>query len=176
MAEFWDIVDEKGRPTGRIHQKGKPMKAGEFHLSVSVWILNSRGEFLISKRVHKGTDPSMWHTTGGGAICGETSLAAVLREAKEELGVTLLPQNGSLYKSYTYPHSDGSGAAYIEVWIFRQDVELSELVLQSSEICGAVWATEKQIREMAEKGLFLPYDYLEDLFEKTRSVLPAEKR
>jgi 8-oxo-dGTP diphosphatase len=46
-VEFWDIVDKNGNKTGRLYEKGNSMQKGEYHLAVSVWIINTRGEFLI---------------------------------------------------------------------------------------------------------------------------------
>lgn len=164
MKEFWDIVDEHGNRTGRLHERGKPMKPGEYHLSVSVWIVNSKGEFLISKRTPNKTVPNMWETTGGSAVAGEDSLSAAIREVKEELGLNLEPMNGELFTSYVYPHSSGDGAAYFNVWIFRQDAELSELILQPEETADAVWADRELIREMIQKGEFINFSYIERLF------------
>lgn len=165
MTEFWDIVDENGNKTGRLHQRGKSMQKGEYHLSVSVWILNSNGEFLISKRTSTRTSPNMWETTGGSAIAGEDSLTAVLREAKEELGITFDPRNGRLFKCYTYPHSSGDGSAYINVWIFRQEVDISTVVLQPEETCDAIWASKEKIKQMIEDGAFTGFSYINELFE-----------
>lgn len=64
MPEMWDIVDQNGNKTGRLHERGRPMQKGEYPLSVSVWILNRQGEFLISKRAPAKTAPGMWETTG----------------------------------------------------------------------------------------------------------------
>ena len=36
MTEFWDILDENGNATSRIHERGKPMRKGEYHLVVYV--------------------------------------------------------------------------------------------------------------------------------------------
>lgn len=148
VLEFWDVVDEHGNRTGRLHERGKPMKRGEYHLSVSVWIVNSNNEFLISQRTPTQIAPNMWETTGGSAIAGEDSLTAALRESNEELGITLDPKNGYIFKSYTYPHSIGDGAAYIEVWIFRQEVDISTVVLQPTETCKAIWTNKEQIKQM----------------------------
>jgi 8-oxo-dGTP diphosphatase len=172
MEEFWDIVDENGRKTGHIHKKGEPMRPGEYHLGVTVWVLNAQGQFLISQRAAGEHDPLLWHSTEGSARQGEEGLSAALREVKEELGISLLPQNGSLYKAYTYPHKNGSGAAYIQLWLFRQDFPLSSLALDLSEVCAAAWATENQIRQMVKDGTFLPYDYLEELFAWARASQP----
>jgi hypothetical protein len=46
LAEFWDILEENGNATGRLHERGKPMRDGEYHLEVSVWIENENGEYL----------------------------------------------------------------------------------------------------------------------------------
>jgi len=29
MAELWDILDENGKATGRVHERGKPMNKGK---------------------------------------------------------------------------------------------------------------------------------------------------
>ena len=71
MAEFWDVRDAHGVKLGRLHERGTPMREGEYHLSVTVWIANSRGEFLISKRAPAKNSPNMWEPTGGGALAGE---------------------------------------------------------------------------------------------------------
>ena len=36
MAELWDVLDENGLSTGRVHERGKPMNKGEYHLEVYV--------------------------------------------------------------------------------------------------------------------------------------------
>jgi 8-oxo-dGTP diphosphatase len=84
MIEFWDILDENGNSTGRLVERGKPMRQNEYHLVVHVWIVNRQNQFLISKRaLSKIPFGSMWETTGGSAITGETSLQAALRETKK---------------------------------------------------------------------------------------------
>jgi len=148
MPELWDIVDEYGNKTGRLHNRGTPMKMGEYHLSVSVWILNNKGNFLISKRAPAQITPNMWETTGGSAIAGENSLEAALRETKEELGIALNPEKGHIFMKYIYPHSSGDGAAYFEVWIFMQEVDISSVVLQPTETCDVIWANKEKIKQL----------------------------
>ena len=70
--ELWDVLDENGNKIGKTHERGKPMGHGEYHLVVDVWIINSRGEFLISKRTPtKYPDPGKWEPTCGCAIAVE---------------------------------------------------------------------------------------------------------
>lgn len=164
MAEFWDIVDEHGKKTGRTQERGKMMRKGDFHPCVSVWIKNNKDEFLISQRASTKTTPNMWETTGGSIITGEDSLTAALRETKEELGISLNADNGKIFKSYTYPHSSGDGAAYIEVWIFKQNINITTISLQHEETCNAIWANKDQIKEMINDKTFVNYDYIDELF------------
>ena len=167
MIELWDIVDEHGNRTGKTMVKGTPMKKGEYHLSVSVWIQNDAGDYLVSQRVPTKIAPNMWETTGGAAISGEDSLSAALRETKEELGVTLYPENGRVLKSYTYPHRSGDGAAYIEVWLFRQNIDIETVVLQKEETCDVKWASKEQIKQMMDQNIFIKFDYIDELFAQS---------
>ena len=167
MIELWDIVDEHGNRTGKTMVKGTPMKKGEYHLSVSVWIQNDAGDYLVSQRVPTKIAPNMWETTGGAAISGEDSLSAALRETKEELGVTLYPENGRVLKSYTYPHSSGDGAAYIEVWLFRQNIDIETVVLQKEETCDVKRASKEQIKQMMDQNIFIKFDYIDELFAQS---------
>ena len=167
MAEFWDVRDAHGVKLGRLHERGTPMREGEYHLSVTVWIANSRGEFLISKRAPAKNSPNMWEPTGGGALAGEESLDAALRETKEELGLTLDPAKGQIFTSYTWPHSDGSGAAYIDAWLFRQDFDLSSVILQPEETCDARWVGRAEIHRLIAQNQFVHFTYLDELFALT---------
>ncbi len=165
MSEMWDIVDVNGNKTGRTHERGKPMNKDDYHPAVSVWIVNSKGEFLISKRIPTKVAPNMWETTSGSVIAGEDSLLAALREVREELGITLKPENGRMFTKYTYPHSSGDGAAFFTVWVFRQEVLLSDIFLQTDETCDVMWADKQQIKRLIAAGSFINYTYLNGLFE-----------
>ena len=87
--EIWDIYDGSRRKTGRTAVRGERLGEGEFHLVVHVWIVNGKGEYLITKRSPNKPFPGMWECTGGSALAGEDSLGAALRETKEETGITL---------------------------------------------------------------------------------------
>ncbi|MBQ8508378.1 MAG: NUDIX domain-containing protein [Clostridia bacterium] len=165
MAELWDIRDANGVKTGRLHERGKPMRPGEYHLSITVWIANSHGELLISQRAPGKNRAGTWEPTGGAALAGEEAMDAALREVREELGLILDSERGMIFRVYKWPHSDGSGAAYITVWLFRQDSELSDLTLQPEETCDAAWVTPARIRELIAEGKFIDYTYLNELFE-----------
>ncbi|MDR3148773.1 MAG: NUDIX domain-containing protein, partial [Oscillospiraceae bacterium] len=99
-TEFWDVFDSGRNPTGRTHRRSDPLPDGDFHLVVRAWIVNSRGEFLITRRAfNKIGYPGMWEVPSGSAVAGEDSLTAAIREAAEESGIVLLPENAELFSS-----------------------------------------------------------------------------
>ncbi|MCL2461123.1 MAG: NUDIX domain-containing protein [Defluviitaleaceae bacterium] len=173
MPEYWDILDENGNKTGRLHERGKLMRQGEYHLVVDIWIQNGNGEFLISKRAQTKSWADMWQTTGGAAITedGNDSLTAALRETSEELGIALIPGNGRLFKRVRLPHTNDPAGFFVDVWIFRQQADISNIVFQPEETCGAMWADVETINRMIRDGVFLSrdiYTYLDELFDFAR--------
>ena len=162
MVEFWDILDESGNTTGRVIERGKPMAEGEYHLCVYGWIMNSNGEFLIAKRTPNKPFPGMWECVGGNAISGDDSLTSVLKEVEEEIGISLNPQNGQLYKRCkTQQRID-------DIWLFRQEIDIADVVLCPGETCDAMWASYTEINRMIDEGIFITWGIftrMEELFE-----------
>ena len=157
--ELWDIYDANREPTGKQHRRGVPLKPGEYHLVVEAWLLNSRGEFLITKRSPDKGFPNMWESTGGSACAGDDSLTAVLREVREETGLVLDPDRGQLL--FTLKRRD----SFKDVWLFRQDFDLEDVVLQPGETTDRRCAAPEEILRMRSRGEFVPFDYLERIFD-----------
>ena len=155
--EIWDILDENGNPTGRIHERGKRMNDGEHHLEVSVMIENDNGEYLISQRsAHKSSFPNMWEFTGGNAIAGDDSLTTAMKEVREELGVILNPRNGRMIKHHV-PCSNATCHGLVDVWLFRQNADISTVILDPDETCDAMWASRDEINRMIDDGTFITW-------------------
>ena len=64
MKEVWDLYDAKGNKTGYTLVRGRPIPEGCYHLVVSVWIINNRGEYLLSQRHPDKPYPLRWECTG----------------------------------------------------------------------------------------------------------------
>lgn len=167
MIELWDILDENGNAKGRFHERGKPMCRGEYHLTVNVWIENDNGEYLISKRAtNKPMYPNLWECTGGNAIAGDDSLTTALKEVKEELGIILEPHNGRIIKHLS--RLCVCGHCLVDIWLFRQNVDISTVILAPDETCGVMWASRDEINNMINAGTFSTwglFKYIDELFE-----------
>lgn len=157
--EIWDILDGDGQPTGRTIARGEKMGPGEYYLAVHIWIVNSKGEYLIQKRDdEKPLWPGMWAVTGGAAIAGESSLQAALREVEEEIGIH--PDAGSMELLARIKRTDW----FTDLWLLRQDIAMEDIVMQPGEVSDVLWANRPKIMEMAGAGDFVKYSYLGPFF------------
>jgi 8-oxo-dGTP pyrophosphatase MutT (NUDIX family) len=171
LLEFWDILDDNRNPTGRLHERGKPLGQGENHLVVHVWIMNDSNEFLIAKRTPNKSFPNMWECVGGSAVAGDGSLTTALKETEEELGVTLDPENGKIFKQYKRLCEDCSfggngGGDFVDVWLFRQNVDISTVTLCPDETCDVMYAGKDIINRMIDEGTFIGreiFSYIDEL-------------
>ena len=153
--ELWDVYDMAGNRTGRLHRRGEPLRPGDRHLCVHVWVQNSAGEYLITKRNARKSMGGLWECTGGCVVAGEESFAAALREVREETGLCLAPERGELLLCW-------EGEFFLcDVYRFRQDFTLGQVTLQPGETDGAMLADAEAIRTLAASGDFVSLPYLE---------------
>ncbi len=144
--EMVDKFDNKRQPLNKIAERHEKVDS-EYRQSVHTWIQNSKGEFLIQKRTpNKKHFPNMWSQTGGGVDEEETTLEAALRECKEELGIYFNPDNVELILSFKRKYD------FVDVWLVKQDIDISTLVLQENEVSAVKWATVDEIRNLMRSG------------------------
>ena len=144
MPEFWDLYNEKGEKTGVKHKRGQPIPQGLYHLVVSAWIVNSRGQFLLSQRHPDKPCPLYWECTGGSVLAGENSLDGAIREVKEELGIEL---DRSAARLLFQTRRDSTQDFY-DVWLFQADVPIQALNLQETEVVNARWVDKDELLDM----------------------------
>lgn len=138
--EMVDKLDNKRQMLNRTTERSEKTN-GEYRQSVHTWIMNSKGEFLIQKRSpNKKFFPNMWSQTGGGVDEGETTLQAALRECKEELGITIDLSNIELILSFKRKFD------FVDVWLVKQDIDISNIVLQEEEVSEVKWSSIDEIR------------------------------
>jgi isopentenyldiphosphate isomerase len=151
-AELWDILDENGNFTGRTIERGKPLKDGEYHLVVHIWIRNSNGEYLIQKRSSQvDVWPDIWGVAGGSAIKGESSLDAALREVKEELGLSFEPN--ALKRLYRVRFK----SVFSDLWFVCRDVILKDIRIQKEEVSEVRYAGIDEILSMIISNEFIDF-------------------
>lgn len=157
MPELWDLYNEKGECTGITHERGHPIPQGMYHLVVSAWITNNKGQFLLSQRHPDKPYPLYWECTGGSVLAGESSLDGAIREVKEELGIELDRSTAHLL----FRTRRDSTQDFYDVWLFQADVPIQDLNLQSTEVVNARWVDKDELLDMFRaKKLHPLIDYI----------------
>lgn len=143
--EMMEMFDNKRVPLGKEMERYKHTE-GEYSQGAHVWILNSKGEFLIQKRTpSKKLYPNLWSITSGGTDSGEKTIDTVYREVKEELGITLNQEDVELMMTYKRNHD------FVDVYLVRKDINIEEIVMQPEEVADVKWVRPEKLEELIEK-------------------------
>ena len=95
-------------------------------------VFNAQGQCLLSSRPQGKPYAGYWEFAGGKLERGETALAALQREWREELGVEITRATPWLCKRHAYEH------AHVRIWFFRVAAGDWHGELQAKE--GQRWA------------------------------------
>lgn len=151
--ELWDLYTEDRELTGKEHIRGEELPKNLYHLVVHVWIRNNKGEYLISQRsANRPTFPLMWECVGGSVLKGESSIQGAIREAKEEVGVNLSPDNGKIVFSKVRKIIDGKRFNdIVDVWLFKYDGDVLLNNATTDEVEQTVWMNRSEILDLFEQ-------------------------
>ena len=140
MAELRDLYDINSNKTGKTYHKGEEIPSGYYPMVVMVVIRNSKGEFLMQKRVpKKGGD---WGVTGGHPKAGETPLEGIVTEVKEELGLDFSKENFVEYDS----GCDGKDC--YKMYFVTKDLDLNDITIQEDELSEVRWFSMDELNKM----------------------------
>ena len=146
--EFWDLYNENREIIGE-HIRGEALPNNTYHLVVHVWIKNSNEQYLISQRsASRKTYPLMWETVGGSVLKGENSLEGAIREVKEEIGIELNANNGTL----AFSEIRNSFYDIVDVWVFNFDGEINLSNATTDEVAQTKWLERRDILQMLCDG------------------------
>ena len=165
MAELWDLYDINKNKIGRTVERGEyQFKEGEYHIVVTGIILNSKNEILISKRAEHKKHGLMWECNGGSILAGETSLEGVIRELKEELGISFSEKEAIFLGEI---RRDKLPPDFKDLWLFVKDVDLKEISFPDGEAVEAKWVTIDEFTRMFENKEIVPsVDFGRELYNK----------
>lgn len=89
MKEYFPVIDEEGNVVGKALRSECHNGSKILHVAVHLHLFNTKGELYLQKRADwKDIQPGKWDTSVGGHVdYGEEVESALLREAREELGL-----------------------------------------------------------------------------------------
>ena len=106
-------------------------------------IIKQGDKFLLTRRGYgRGmTFSGYWCFPGGRIEVGEGPIKGLVREIKEETGLTVLKYKFLFFNHYYRPKQK---ADYIELW-FEVSKTKGQLKLQPGEVTESVWLTAQQV-------------------------------
>lgn len=144
MSELRDLYDKNSNKTNKTYHKGDSIPNGYYPMVVMIVIRNSKGEFLMQKRVEsKGGD---WGVTGGHPKSGETPIEGIITEVKEELGLDFSREKFIEYDS----GCDGKDC--YKMYFVNKDIDINDITIQKDELSEVKWFSMDELKHMVDIG------------------------
>ncbi len=161
--EFIDVLDENGHKTGIVRNRGLIYKNGNWHRTVHIWLINSKGELLIQKRAkNKQTFPNLWAISiAGHVMAGESSLMAAIREIKEEINLDV--QDSDLTLLFTIKRVQPYENIYLhvhdDVYLFKYDLDIEKTKIQREELSDIKFIPYKELEQklLSKDPSYVPF-------------------
>jgi len=156
--EYLDTLTPSGHLTGERKPRDDVHRDGDWHRAVHAWIRNSKGELLIQRRSpEKESNPDKWDVSAAGHVsAGESSLEAVVKETREELGVDLPASAFRLLFMVRQSAHHRSGAfidnEFHDVYLVEADLPLSAFTVQPGEVAELRYEAVEVWRARIEAG------------------------
>ncbi len=148
--EIFPLVNLSGEVVGSATRGECHSGTMLLHPVVHLHLFNSRGELYLQRRpAWKDIQPNRWDTAVGGHVdYGESPTCALMREAKEELGI-----EGFEAKALcSYDFCSAVEHEYIHIFYTIYDGE----VTPSSELDGGRFWSHEEIIANIGQGVFTP--------------------
>lgn len=156
--ELWDVYTIDGVLTGRKIERAAALPEGAYHLCAELWLLDCAGRILIQRRSDtRRLLPGVWTMTTGCVKAGEASLDGIVREAREELGLTLQKDCVSYICRVVH------GSMLWDIWAAR--AKAPALTLQAEEVSQTRWVTPGELRDLMASGGIFTYPEMERVLQ-----------
>lgn len=148
----WDLYDNKFQLTGNTiyEENAKEIPDGLYHLTVNVWIINSKKQVLLLKKAlnFNFRYPGFWTSVNGNVKCGETALDSVINVLKEKLGILINKSEiVELGKDIRDPYH------YIyNTFVVYKDFELNQVKINGNYFTKVKWADVFELDNMINNG------------------------
>ena len=148
--ERMDLYDAQRRPLGRTAERGEKLPEGIYHLMAHILVFHPDGRILIQRRQpFKKYWSGLWDiTTGGGALAGEDSRTAAVRELYEETGIKVEKEELILFDHVITPR------IFSDTYLLRL-AEEPKIALQSTETVDYAWLTPVELLERCREGMVI---------------------
>jgi len=171
--EYVDILDTAGNKIG-VKLREKASNDKDIYRIVYLWIITNEKILIQQRSFNKKSNPGLWDcAVAGHVLSGESSVNAVLREAKEELNIDLLPNDLKLiYSNIGY----NDKYQFHDVFIINKEIDVKNIIIQKEEVECFKLVTVKELKDIIDKNLFAKDFHNLDVFNKVFKILKSQIR
>lgn len=147
------IVDKNDKIIGAKLRSDITKK--DIYRVASLWLYNKKGQLLLAQRAFtKSHDPGKWGPSVAGTVAeGESYLTTIIRETKEELGLSGLKfiKGPKVFRSEEWQF-------WSQRFYSETNKKASEIKIQKNEIEQVKWFNEKTLPDLIKKNpeIFIP--------------------
>ncbi len=151
QQERFPKVDEEGRVLGSILRSEAHDGTKVLHPVVHLHLFNNKGELYLQKRPDwKDIQPGKWDTATGGHIdYGESVEEALVREVREELGVTDFEPR--FLSRYIFDGKRERELVYVFTTVYDGEIHPNP-----DELSGGRFFTREEIKSLMGQDFFTP--------------------
>ncbi len=145
FMEYLQVFDENKKMLNEKIERDLKMtlSGNKYFMIILLFIQNEKGEFLLQKT--SSSRNSTIATTGGHVTYGDDGFKTTIKEAKEELGITLLPNDIQYIDTITW--SNG----YEEIYYTNKKIDINDIKLQEEEVENVAWYSVEQINKLIDE-------------------------
>lgn len=173
MDELIDILTSEGKPTGTTALKSEAHKKGLYHQTIHIWFFTDNNKILLQKRASvKKIFPNLWDVSVAGHIgAGESIIDTAIREAKEEIGISITSEELIKIGCRKNENKLPNGILDYEfqnVFLCKLTVPLSQLTMQPEEVDDLQLFDISILKNTTKHGSFMVpninkyYDFIYD--------------
>lgn len=140
--EYLQVFDENKNMLDESIERDlkKTLTDNKYFMIVLLFIENDKKEFLF--QVTSEEKDSIIATTGGHVTKGDDGFRTTIKEAEEELGITLLPSDLEYVDTFKINN------CYAEVYYTNKVINIDDIKLQDEEVDSVAWYSIDEINKL----------------------------
>lgn len=159
--EYLDIIDINGNLTSKSEERKVVHQNGLLHQASGViFVRKNKNEYeLLSQQrsFNKDKNAGLWDLSASGHILsGQTPIQSLIREIKEELGITVKETELSLLGKFWRKeiHKDDFIENELDyIYVCEKDINISNTIIQKEEVEDVKWISFKNFKILLNSNL-----------------------